>query len=91
MEILVKLKTWEQMAKENRIDADGDIVIDTAYMYFTKGMEEIVAKIPNRVIKVQKSSKYRYPQWETEYDTFDISEGMIEEYLNPNDHSEYYV
>ena len=90
-EYLVKIKTWEQMAVENRVDEQGDIVIDGGYVYFTKEMEKELSKIPNRIIVLKDYWKYRYLQWETENDLFDIHKNSIEEILDPNNYPEYYV
>ena len=90
-EYLVKIKTWKQMRLENKIDSDGDIVIDDGYVYFTEEMEKELSKIPNRIIILKDCPKYRYLQWETEYDLFDIPKKAIEEILDPKDYPEYFV
>ena len=88
---LVKIKTWDQMVMENRVDEQGDIVIDDGYAYFTKEMEEKLSKIPNRIVILKDYDKYRYPQWETEYDLFDVPETIIEEKIDKDKYPEYFV
>jgi len=76
--MLVKIKTWEQMEKEYRLDEESRIHIGD--FFFHKGIEEKIPK--NRIIVIDD-----YDMWKN----YVIVEGMIEEELDPKEHPQYFV
>jgi len=69
--MLVKIKTWEEMANEFGFDAWGDIDCECS---FTNRMEAELP--PNRIINIDA----QYFWWED--GSYDISDDMIEQYLD---------
>ena len=75
---IVKIKTWEQMEEEFGSDEESKIYIND--FFFHKGIEEKIPK--NRIIALDD-----YNMWKK----YGISEGMIEEELNPKDYPQYLI
>ena len=90
--MFVKIKTWDQMEEEFGLDSGGDINCKGGFL---TTMEKDVPK--NRIIEISKSlSKSKninhYYDWKTNKNsTWTISNDMIEEFLNPKDHPQYFI
>ena len=77
----VKIKTWEQMKREHKLDVQGNIICD---FYFTKEMEALLkGYYPDRILtieKIQNTTMHSYDYLMKEL-PFGWSDGMIEDLI----------
>ena len=89
--IVVKIKTWNELAEQYGIDEDGDIVIEDKKIqytnFFTKDMELNMPK--NRIIKVVTTKDGVY-LWSGHH-SYTILEEFIEEKYNLTEHPQYFI
>jgi len=79
---LVRIKTWEELENEYRLDKDGDIVIYSTYItyYFIRKKEKLMkAEFPDRIVKIKKVEKDTYEMEDFEEDQWHWPDYVIKE------------
>jgi hypothetical protein len=84
--MLIKIKTWDKMEKEYKLNKDGDIEFPNNDS-FSITMESLLPK--NRIIKVEKV--YGGYTWFTSYGLWGIPEKAVEEILTPSKYPQYFI
>ena len=75
----VRVREWDDMAKENHIDRDGDIEFCSNGIHFVKAMAKYCGKVA-KIIEVEKSKTFGVLYiLDIDNDRFDFSDEMLEE------------